>query len=141
MASPKTSVLKTAESIFEQMLKGGQISVDQGIKDSVPFNPPQQQKAPDVPKVKITDDFLRTILESTVHKEVETVEEPKEEINEQQIMEKKLSDLVQKLTSLLGEAKSVINELTTCGMIGVGKAKGFKNGPVKSTKGNKRNIR
>jgi hypothetical protein len=68
-------------------------------------------------------------------------------ITEATILKERLETLVENLKELLKEAKNVMQEMTTCGMIGVGAAKALPRGddtyppvyPNGSRKRNKRN--
>ena len=70
-----------------------------------------------------------------------------EPITEATILKERLETLVENLKALLKEAKNVMQEMTTCGMIGVGAAKALPRGddtyppvyPNGSRKRNKRN--
>lgn len=60
-------------------------------------------------------------------------------INEAAVLKERLESLVESLKSLLREAKEVMEEMTTTGMIGVNLAPVKKNGPRKRNKRNKGN--
>ena len=69
-----------------------------------------------------------------------------EPITEATILKERLESLVERLKFLLKEAKEVMEEMTTCGMIGVGAAKALPRGdnsypPVKKNGSRKRNKR
>jgi hypothetical protein len=51
-----------------------------------------------------------------------------EPITEATILKERLESLVENLKELLKEAKNVMQEMTTCGMIGVGAAKALPRG-------------
>lgn len=79
--------------------------------------------APDIKEVKVDDDFSSMILESSFGikqtkpkpKVVETKKAPKRD----------LDSLVTEFFQVVSKAKSLIQEMTTCGMIGT-KTMGFK---------------
>ena len=103
----------------------------------------------DVKNIKLPDSYVESILQFSakagavgIREAVEPVIEEQEvqEINES-LIESKVTDLVAKLGSLLKEAKVVIEEMTSCGMIGTNQKfvlgkKGKKNGPPKTNKRN-----
>tara|TARA_S200002703_G_scaffold20257_1_gene16511 strand:- start:394 stop:831 length:438 start_codon:yes stop_codon:yes gene_type:complete len=67
-----------------------------------------------------------------------------EPITEATVLKERLETLVENLKALLKEAKNVMQEMTTCGMIGVGAAKALPRGddtypPVKKDGSRKRN--
>ena len=69
-----------------------------------------------------------------------------EPITEATVLKERLESLVERLKFLLKEAKEVMEEMTTCGMIGVGAAKALPRGdnsypPVKKNGSRKRNKR
>jgi hypothetical protein len=115
---------------------------------------------PDLNEITVPDSLVESLLNFASHKreikpreldavakqviedqvQAKEAEAKEEEINEEVVAENKLSDLVTRLSDLLKEAKQVINEMTTAGMIGtnqkfvLGKKK--KNGLTKSNKRN-----
>lgn len=69
-----------------------------------------------------------------------------EAITEATILKERFETLVENLKELLKEAKNVMQEMTTCGMIGVGAAKALPRGdnsypPIKKNGSRKRNKR
>lgn len=134
--------------------------------DSILSSSPKQQKpptvrpdfmgkglpvGPDITNIKVPDSLVESILAFNNVKSPE--EEQREELTQPEIVsesieekETKLNTLVGKLSSLLKEAKVLLDEMTTSGMIGTNMKANLlkdkkKNGLVKSNKGNKGNCR
>jgi hypothetical protein len=101
---------------------------------------------PDVSKIEVPDAFVTAVLEFTnrgsSNEELIVESGEVEEVNEAVVITNKVQDLVVRLASLIKEARVVLEEMTSVGMIGVGKATGFKkpvkkvNGPTKAIKRN-----
>jgi len=137
MAAPSKSVLKSSEDIFAKMMAGD--SPAPRKQTLAPREPTQTATSLDIRNVKVSDSFVGSIIESAFSVPKIEKEEPEEEqINESEVKEK-LSDLVKRLAALVSEAKTVIQEMTTCGMIGTNQKfllldKKKKNGPSKTNK-------
>lgn len=119
MALPKSSALRSSEDIFSKMLAE---SKGQSRPEAPPLNTPMMKaRTPDIQNVKLPDSMVNSIIESAfnVSKPIEEVQEEPEEIqiNESQARQK-LNDLVLKLADLIKEAKTVLHEMTTTGMLG-----------------------
>lgn len=120
---PKTSVIDIAMGVLNNM---------DPLRDTAPApvrsrNPIVESSTvsdfvPDVTDADVSDDYIASILEGTMGVSVE--KKSKKPIKEQKkqpvkkINEEKVTDLIQRLSSLLAEAKEMINEMTTVGMIG-----------------------
>tara|TARA_R100001460_G_scaffold12725_3_gene29071 strand:+ start:34561 stop:35031 length:471 start_codon:yes stop_codon:yes gene_type:complete len=65
---------------------------------------------------------LRESTKTELIKESKVSEKPVQ-ISEAELLEQKIQDLVERLKSLLGEAKDVLQEMTTVGSLGVGPQK------------------
>lgn len=89
--------------------------------------------------VEVPDSFVDNILNFSDHLNEGTTatyeEKPIQYLNEAKIAEEKLVSIVERLTSLIKEARQVMTEMTSAGMIGVGpqtnllkKKKGKKKG-------------
>lgn len=110
----------------------------------------ETSELPDISKVNVPNDFRAKLIESSLSKTKKKVVEPTVVVEEEKIdeetkilqLEEKIGNLISSLTSLLKEAKEVINEVTTVGMIGTNnkftfKGKGKKNEPSKPNSRNK----
>lgn len=84
---------------------------------------------PNLKNVKVSDNLVESIVNFATKKTSEIVIE-EERVDEEELVQDRLSDLVKRLRDLLKEAKEFMSEMTTTGMIGVG--------PMKSNKKNKR---
>lgn len=100
-----------------------------------------------ISKVKLSENDVASVLESVVpgykpiQKKIKKTEvEQPTKVQEEVSPEDKIRDLIIKLTTLLGEAKVVIAEMTTTGMIGtnqkfvLGQKKKKLQKPVKKVK-------
>ena len=88
--------------------------------------------------------FSHALQESSDPEKKQALMPEFESITEETILRERLETLVENLKSLLKEAKNVMQEMTTCGMIGVGPAKALPRGddsypPVHSKKKKKKN--
>lgn len=106
-----------AESILIEESKKGPVIPDAPSVESLP---PQSQL--DIRNIEVPDDFVTTIVEGKSPAPVKKVQ-PK--ITETKVDHK---ELITKFMALLEEGKKLINEMTTCGMIGTTSA------PVKPVK-------
>ena len=81
-------------------------------------------EAPDVSDTTVTDDYITNILEGSMgvtverKKKVVIKEQNKTQPKPTKINEGKITDLITRLSSLLAEAKQMLSEMTTVGMIG-----------------------
>lgn len=122
---PKSSVIDIAMGILENMdpktAALPPVEANHSIKESIK-DPNVSDFVPDVTNTNVSDDYIANILEGTMGVTVER--KFKKPIKEQQkqpskkITEDKVNDLISRLSSLLAEAKEMINEMTTVGMIG-----------------------
>lgn len=128
-SSANSAVL--AEQILQGMIRG----------DEKPISSPTQPKfnsGPNLKNIQVPDSLVESIVGFVTNKE-----EPKEleRFDETAKVENKISDLVRRLSDLLKEAKEVMSEMTTVGMIApnqkfvLGK-KVNKNEPSKTNKRN-----
>jgi len=95
-----------AEDILKNLLGGKDSNTPQLPSMSKPLSD-------NLSRIKVPDSLVESItgIKPT---------EPKKVINEETV-KARVEDLVTRLSSLLKEAKSVLEEMTTTGMIGVGK--------------------
>ena len=97
-------------------------------------------RMPDIRNIEITADDMGTLLETTTKPNLS-----EDRVTEVKVIEERMTNLITQLKTLLGEAKQVLSEVTTVGMIGVNNKfslhKGKKNEPRKVNKGNKSNSR
>lgn len=120
---PKTSVIDIAMGVLSNM-DPVKDSVAAPVRSSTPIAESKEVSdfVPDVTDTDVSDDYIASILEGTMGVPVER--KAKKPIKEQQkqpskkINEEKVNDLIARLSSLLAEAKEMINEMTTVGMIG-----------------------
>jgi hypothetical protein len=80
---------------------------------------------PNLKNIKIPDNLVESIVNFATKKTPEPLVE-EERVDEEELVQDKLSDLVRRLSALLKEAKEFVSEMTTTGMIGVGPMKGKK---------------
>jgi hypothetical protein len=120
--------------IAEQILQG--MSGGKAIKSST-----QANRDDGIKSIKITDSIAESFIRSIVPEDKPTVTPEPIVEDAVSISETKISNLISKLNSLLQEAKTVITELTTVGMIGTNQKfvlnkKKTKNEPNKTNKRN-----
>jgi len=109
---PDISVGDFAVDILKSMAKD-----PNGLKPALKESTVQSAGAPDVSKIQVTDDFVSLVTEG---------KKPVKKVSKQPVREStenKLASLVERLSSLVSEAKSIMEELTpgatTTGNIGV----------------------
>lgn len=111
---PNISVGDFAMDILKSMAKD-----PNGLKPALKESTIQSAGAPDVSKVQVSDDFVTLVTEGK--KPAKTTQRPVRETTES-----KLTSLVERLSSLVTEAKSIMEEIsagtTTTGNIGVNMA-------------------
>lgn len=82
---------------------------------------------PNLKNIKISDNLVESIVNFATKKTPEPVVE-EERVDEEELVQDRLSDLVKRLSDLLKEAREFMTEMTTTGMIGVGPMKPKKRG-------------
>jgi hypothetical protein len=116
------------------------------VRDSIPID--QDGMAPDIKGVKVPQDFVDLVVEGKKNSLPpckvcgNQTRDQKCGVCDKHVDEKKasvnskgrLEELIQQLSSLLKEARSVLNEMTTAGMIGVNTAGPVKEKPKKKRK-------
>lgn len=111
---PDISVGDFAADILKSMAKD-----PNGLKPALKESSLQSAGAPDVSRVQVPDDFVSLVTEGK--KPVKAIPQPVRETTET-----KLSSLVERLSSLITEARSIMEEIssgsTTTGNIGVNMA-------------------
>lgn len=118
---------------FNSLVEGIMKSVDPAkptpkvLGEATSTNDPLEAYVLDTDKVSVPDAFVETLLGKRTL--VESKEEEVEELDEQA----KVTQLVSELTTVVSRAKKLIQELTTCGMIGVNTASKSKQ-PKKKVK-------
>ncbi len=136
--------LQASEDILESMFNEatGRTPVKAPVKPTAQIIREARLPVPNVKDVEVPDAFLASIVEfanlankSDVEEDAEEEVTQVEEIDEQAVVENKVQDLVTRLATLIKEARGVIEEMTTAGMIGVGKATGFKKPAPKAKNG------
>jgi len=121
---PKTSVIDIAMGILENMDPRGNSLPD--VTPSPKGNKIKEEVetfVPDVSDAEVSQQFIENLIEGTMNipikktsKKVVVKEQNKQP--SKKINEDKVNDLIQRLSSLLAEAKEMITEMTTVGMIG-----------------------
>jgi len=104
----------------------------QSLKPALKESTLQAVDAPDVSRIQVTDDYVSLVLEGKKPKQ-----QPKKEVQPiKESSENKLTNLVERLSSLISEARQIMEEIssgaTTTGNIGVnmaGSSKKSKNNP------------
>lgn len=111
---PDISVGNFAMDILKSMAKD-----PNGLKPALKESTVQSAGAPDVSKIQVTDDFVTLVTEGK--KPIKKIAHPVRETTEN-----KLSSLVDRLSSLITEARSIMEEIsagaTMTGNIGVNMA-------------------
>ena len=82
---------------------------------------------PNLKNIKISDNLVESIVNFATKKTPEPIVE-KQRVDEEELVQDRLSDLVKRLSDLLKEAREFMTEMTTTGMIGVGPMKPKKRG-------------
>lgn len=120
-ASAKSALL--AEQILQGIIGGDtKPPVDQSASKQLFEDFSRKvQSGPNLKNVKISDSLVESIVNFATKKTPEPVIEQK--VNEEELVQDRLSNLVKRLGDLLKEAKEFMAEMTTTGMIGVGPAK------------------
>jgi len=116
MVAPKTSVLKSAEDIFSKMMSGEEPNKSKSSTNSI--GTPASTTILDIRKVPISNSFIDSILESSFNSPTKVEEVVEEEKIQESETKDKLTDLVSRLAALIKEAKNVLQEMTTTGMLG-----------------------
>jgi len=121
---PKTSVIDLAMGILENMDAGKDVLPDSPAPRKRIKDPNISDFVPDVTDTNVSEDYIANILEGTMgvtverKKKVPIKEQQKIQSKPTKINEEKITDLITRLSSLLAEAKQMLNEMTTVGMIG-----------------------
>ena len=120
---PDISVGDFAMDILKDMAKDPTKSLKPALKESTI----QSSNAPDISHIKVSEDFVTLVTEGR-KPELKKPEAKKRPIKESK--EDRMTDLVEKLSKLLTEARELIEELspgaTTTGNLGVNMAKPSK---------------
>ena len=105
---PNISVGDFAMDILNDMAKNPSQSLKPALKESTL----QAANAPDVSRIQVSDDYVSLVLEGKKpqSKKVEPITESSEN---------KLTNLVERLSSLISEARQIMEEIS-CGTTGVG---------------------
>lgn len=80
---------------------------------------------PNLKNINVPDNLVESIVNFATKKTPEPIVE-KQRVDEEELVQDRLSDLVKRLSDLLKEAREFMTEMTTTGMIGVGPMKGMK---------------
>ena len=121
---PKTSIIDLAMGILENMDSGKDVLTDAPAPRAQMKDPNVSDFVPDVSDASVSEDYITNILEGSMgitvekKKKVAVKEQNKIQLKPAKLNEEKLTDLITRLSSLLAEAKQMLNEMTTVGMIG-----------------------
>ncbi|MFA6315680.1 MAG: hypothetical protein WC648_04935 [Candidatus Paceibacterota bacterium] len=119
------SIVHAAEDIFNSM-RSGKSTIPHPAVASPP-NAPATTTAyvPDIRSVSMDNNYSNAILEQAFG--IKTNKPTKKVESKQPVAKKSLNDLVEEFAKVVSRAKELIQEMTTCGMIGVGKVKPLGN--------------
>ena len=120
---PKDSVIDIAMGILSNMdPRKDSISTPSKTRAPLVEEKTVSDYVPDITDASVGDDYITSILEGSMGLTVENKKKkPIKEIKKQpttNINEEKVTDLISRLSSLLAEARQMIDEMTTVGMIG-----------------------
>lgn len=131
MLPPKkaSKINPNSGSIAEQILQG--MMTGDSKPQLSPGDLPSKATRLNIKDIKVPDSIVESIINFATDKE-DAPEKKPEPVNEEVVIQNKMEDLIKRLSDLLKEAKQFVNEMTTTGMIGVGKVK-----PLGKKKGKK----
>lgn len=120
---PKDSVIDIAMGIMSTMdPRKVSINTPSPVKRMVSEDKQVSDFVPDISDTTVGEDYITSILEGSMGVTVDTTKKkPIKEIKKQpqtNLTEEKVNDLIFRLSSLLNEARQMIDEMTTVGMIG-----------------------
>lgn len=127
-ASANSALL--AEQIMKGIMGGDStppVTPSQSIQPIQEFSK-KVSSGPNLKNVNVPDNLVESIVNFATKKTPDPVVE-EERVDEEELVQDRLSDLVKRLSDLLKEAREFMTEMTTTGMIGVG--------PMKKKKGKK----
>ena len=122
---PKTSIIDIAMGVLSNMNGTEDVIQEQAPpRKSVEevFKESTSAAVPDIKDMEVPDDYVSYILEGgsissqrkqRLEKQSKPIKESKQSLNEA-----KMSDLVVRLSQLISEAKTLIQEMSSCGTIG-----------------------
>jgi hypothetical protein len=122
---PSISVIDIAMGVLSNM-DPKKDSVPPSVDGGAPIreskkDPMVSDFVPDVSDTDVTDDYIQHILEGSMGVPAipkKQKPQPVKETKKQPVAEEKISDLINRLSSLLSEAKQVLSEMNTTGMNG-----------------------
>lgn len=103
-------------SLAEQIMNSGAIS----IKKQTPAVFESKDSAPDISDIAVPEDYVQSILGVKKEKLVE------EKSSTDVVTEARVVSLISELSQVIKKAKGLIEELTTCGMLGTSGGKSSK---------------
>lgn len=120
---PKTSVIDIAMGILENMDPRGNTLSETSIPSKAKQKEQVETFVPDVSDAEVSQQFIENLIEGTMNIPIQksqkkVVVKEQKKLPSKKITEDKVNDLIHRLSSLLAEAKEMINEMTTVGMIG-----------------------
>lgn len=111
------TVRQAADDIFQRMLSGKDETPLKQVRESIPVGSPI---APDIKDIELSDSYSNYILESAFDVKVKPKPVEKSKVKPS---EKDVNALLSEFYQVVSRAKQLVQEMTTCGMIGVGKIK------------------
>ena len=117
MMPDKKDIKNSANSalLAEQILQG----MVRGDEKPIPSPTPNKiRSVPNLKNIEVPEHLVESIVNFAKGNKEEVIQDSPVELNEEVVVQNKMSDLVQRLSSLLKEAKQFINELNSTGMIG-----------------------
>lgn len=120
---PKDSIIDIAMGILTNMdVRKDSIDLPSPTRRIVSEDKQVSDFVPDISDTTVGEDYITSILEGSMGVTVDdTKKKPIKEIKKQpskKINEERVTDLISRLSSLLAEARQMIDEMTTVGMIG-----------------------
>lgn len=107
---PDVSVGDFALDILKSMAKD-----PNALKPALKESTMESANAPDVSRIKVSEDFVAKVTGGKA-----AVKEVKPKVRVQESSQSRLENLVTELSSLIGEARSLLEDMTSTGNIGCG---------------------
>lgn len=116
---PNTKAIKDSakSALLAEQIMSGMTGGDKPTP-AASFQQSKFSSGPNLKNIKIPESFVESIVGFATKKDPEPVAEVR--LDERQITENKLSDIVKRLNDLLIEAREIISEVTTTGMLATG---------------------
>lgn len=118
MMPNKKAIKDSAKSaLLAEQIMSGMVGGDKP-PTTTSFQQPKYSSGPNLKNIKVPESFVESIVGFATKKDPEPVVEDR--LDERQVAENKLSDIVKRLNDLLIEAREIISEVTTTGMLATG---------------------